>query len=368
MSATGSLGALTTIPKEVYVAVIAAAASLIAVIISAVLTLRSQRLQRDIEHMRFAMQKQLDEYKAEQQQALAETNALTAYRFDARKRLYTECEPIFFHLIEAADFALRKSRDLVNPRTWEQLRAEKRNVERGSSDRMLNKSSDLIATFYALYAPLALYLLLRGKLTSIDCSVDQSVLFRFRLARQLYDTWLDDVVLANSSPSLQYDPMVPGWRQKRLENPSVYWWQGLTPGRLDRAVRQFIVREESTPRIMTFGEFEDLYLKTYETGDREQRKILGVAANALYSFTPYDRPVFWRIIMAQVHLHNALRRPVPANVANVMESRSSLMQYLRLENYHDYCWHDAIPICAANQHPDDASTVSLDYLADRLMA
>jgi hypothetical protein len=158
MNSTGGLGTMTTIPKEVYVAVIAAAASaaasLFAAIISAALTLRSHRPQRDIEHQRLAMQKQLDEYKAEQQRALAETNALTAYRFDARKRLYTECEPIFFHLTEAADFALRKSRDLVNPRTWEQLRTEKRNVERGSSDWMLNNSSDLIATFYALYAPL----------------------------------------------------------------------------------------------------------------------------------------------------------------------------------------------------------------------
>jgi hypothetical protein len=60
----GTLGALATIPKEVYVAVIAAAASFLAAIISAILTVRSQRLQRDMEHSRFTMQKQLDEFKA----------------------------------------------------------------------------------------------------------------------------------------------------------------------------------------------------------------------------------------------------------------------------------------------------------------
>jgi hypothetical protein len=348
---------LATIPKDVYVALIAAAVSIFGAIVTALLTLRSHRLQRDIEH-----------YKAEREQALAETNALTAYRFDARKRLYTECEPIFFHIVEAADFALRKSRDLANPRTWEQLRAKKRNVERGSSDWMLNHSSDLIATFYALYAPLALYLLLRGKLTGVDCTVDQSVLFRFRLARQLYGTFLDDIVLANFSPVLEYDPTVPGWRQKRLEKPATYWWQGLTPGRLDRAVRQFIIRDESAPRIMTYGEFEDLYLKIYRTGNQEEQKTLGVAANALYDFTPYDRPVFWRIIMAQVHLHNALRRSIPDDIAEIMESRSSLKRYLRLDDYHDYCWYNAISICAATQHTDDASAVSLNYLTERLMA
>jgi hypothetical protein len=368
MGPTGTLGTLATIPKEVYVAVIAAAASLLAAVISAILTVRSQRLQRDIEHLRFTMQKQLDEYKAEQQKALAETNALTSYRFEARKRLYTECEPIFFQLIEAADFALRKSRDLANPRTWEQLRAEKTNLERGSTDWMLNKSSDLIVTFYALYAPLALYLILRSKLTSIDCTVDQSILFRFRLARQLYGTFLDDVVLASYSPALEYDPLVSGWRQKRLENPSVYWWQGLTPGRLDRAVRKFIVREDSTPRIITFGEFEDLYLETYETGDPEYKKILGVAANALYNFTPYDRPVFWRIIMVQVHLHNALCRPVPNNIADIMKSSSSLRKYLLLKDYHEYNWYHIAPRNASSQNTDDANAVAIKYLVDRLIA
>jgi hypothetical protein len=230
---------------------------------------------------------------------------------------------------------------------------------------MLNKSSDLIATFYALYAPLALYLILRGRLTSIDCAVDQGVLFRFRLARQLYHTFLDDAVLAACSPELEYDPMVPGWRQKRLEKPAVYWWQGLTPGRLDRAVRQFIVREDSTPRILTFGEFEDLYLTVYESGSGEQKKILGVAANALYNFTLYDRPVFWRIVMAQVHLHNAISRPVPSDIQDIVNSPKSLEEYLMLKVYVAYdigATHKSITTS------DNASAVAIKFLVDRLVA
>src|SRR5215470_13909183 len=115
-------------------ALLTAGASLVVAIVTAFFTRRNQR---DIER-----------FKAEQQRLLTEKSALTSYEFEARKRLYTECEPIFFQLAEAADVTLRQCRRIVSPNGCEELIPSRTNLDSVSGSWMLNCSTELIATFY----------------------------------------------------------------------------------------------------------------------------------------------------------------------------------------------------------------------------
>jgi hypothetical protein len=318
---------------------------------------RKAEFQEQLETVRAKFQGNLEHLRSSLASAAAADTARRAYEYDSRKRLYTECEPIFFQLVEAADLALRACRNLSDPKMWRELRVEKKNWD-SQEPWMLNKSSELIGVLYALYAPLALYVLLRGKLTTIDCTVDHGVWFRFLLSRELYVAFQSDASLAACLPTLEYNPLVPGWRQKRLERPAIHWWQGLSPGRLDRAVRLFIVQEGQTQRLATFGEFEDMYVAAYEGSERSQQKLLGIAANPIYGFNPSDRPVFARLIMVQVHLHVALRQAVPKDPTSLLTDRGKLKEYLRLKN----C-RAAWPI---NMTTGDPQEVALEYLSHRL--
>src|SRR5580693_1977611 len=124
-------------------AILTAGVSLLGTIITAYFTWRN-----------YVGQKDLERFKAEQQRLLAENSALTSYEFEARKRLYTECEPIFFQLAEAAEVALRQCRRIVSPNGCRELIPSRTNLDQASGNWMLNCSSELIATFYALFGPL----------------------------------------------------------------------------------------------------------------------------------------------------------------------------------------------------------------------
>jgi hypothetical protein len=254
----------------VYAAIVAALASIDGTLVTAFLTRQNFKVQKNIEML-----------KTEQQGILAQRNALTSYEFEARKRLYTDCEPIFFQIEEAAEDALRQLCRICKPDTCEKFSPVRQNLDSNPDEWMLTRSSELIATYYALFAPLALFCLLREHLTSADFSLDKKVWFRYRLARELYESFQDDTGLANCDPPFVYNPAVKEWRKKRLENPREHWWQGLTRGRLDRAARLLIVRENGSARLMTFGEFEDLYEKTYKDSDIvEARKTTAFASRS----------------------------------------------------------------------------------------
>jgi len=81
----------TTDPK-IIAALIAAAASLIVSIIG---TLWGRKNQKDLETL-----------KSELADERAESDARRDYEYDARKRLYEECEPLLFQLIELSENAL----------------------------------------------------------------------------------------------------------------------------------------------------------------------------------------------------------------------------------------------------------------------
>src|SRR5262249_49942718 len=89
------------------------------------------------------------------------------------------------------------------------------------------------------------------------------------------------------------------WRGKRAQEPSKYWWQGLTVERFDEAIKFFV--EDRTDiwnlKIRTLDDFARKYIGAYFGSPNVQRP-LGLMANGLYSFTPRGRPVLWRVLHA----------------------------------------------------------------------
>jgi hypothetical protein len=61
-------------------------------------------------------------------------------------------------------------------------------------------------------------------------------------------------------------------------------------------------------RLASFGEFERRWEDIVEHGDERERKCLAVASNALLGFRAEHRPVFWRVLIAQARLYQALLR------------------------------------------------------------
>ncbi len=332
----------------VIAALVAAFATILGIIVNAILTLKNRKIQRDLE-----------EFKTEMQAVSASRNALLSYQYDARKRLYAECEPLFFQLSESSREALSAIARLCRPNIWEKFQPSLQNTESGNKAWMINKSSDLIYTMYSLYRPVVIYCLLRDKMTNVDYSLDSSVSFRYDLARILFTSLYDDEDIAKIEPLLPYSPIVNDWRTKRLENPSMYWWQGVTRGRLDRTLQMLTVADKNGKLPINFGEFEDLYIHTFDKGSRENQKTLGVAANALYGFTPASRPVFWRILMIHAFVHSALSRPVPTDIHKIRASNERMRLLLKLEN-------QEILAMGSGSTFENVQSIALNYLVSCL--
>lgn len=112
------------------------------------------------------------------------------------------------------------------------------------------------------------------------------------------------MTLAAIDPPLRYTPFADGWRDRREQEPATYWWQGLTRGRLEGMLDVLTVPsgDSDQGRVVSFGEFERLYGEMFDDPDETRRKSVAAASNALHRLRPADRPVFWRMMIAQARL------------------------------------------------------------------
>lgn len=246
--------------------------------------------------------KELEVVKSTLGRESAKEEARRAYQYEAKKRVYVECEPLVLKLAQSCDDTAGRILRLVDARRWDELRATRDT----KSFWMLSKSSEIISLAHALLEPLALYTLLSEKITLVDLSFDARLEEIYRLARAAYRVHQDDYTIAGIDPVLAYDPVVPGWREKRLQTPATYWWQGITRARLDPAVELCVHRDAG--RITTIAEFENRYLELYETPEDSRAKSLGLFCNPLYNFRIEDRPVYWRMLMCQLLIYRRISK------------------------------------------------------------
>ena len=218
---------------EIVLAVIALVSSIITAGVTAIFARRNEIRLKHLEHD-LAIKR-------------AEQDARRDYEYEARKRLYQECEPILFQYAELSESALRR------------IYALARNARDGnlgphrywlSTDHYFMRS-----TIYRLLAPMAAYKLLQRRLTTIDLELDHSINIQYNLAKKLYYTLSSSPDLARSKPVIPYDPDQIGAelntiteserKENRTKYPEKFWLQGLKVGKLDTLTENLIVSDGS---------------------------------------------------------------------------------------------------------------------------
>lgn len=289
---------------DVVVAMIAAVASLAAAG-WAIVDARLARAQGSRTEQELAL------FKSSLENQAAQDKARLDYEYEARKRLYTECEPLLFQLVEFSKGGIRHVQGLARSARNGDIRPD------GSGWLTTNDSSEDIdehyyfnSTMYRMVAPLTCVALLHRALTTVDLAVDSDLRRQFQITRWLNSVITDEFELALLEPKLAYDPNHPEATAKAKTKPATYQRQGLYTGRRDSAAEALIVRENGQPpRCMSFGEFEQaLKQKTpvYEAFRPVARLIEG--------FHPQNRPVLWRVLVAQAHIYDELVRSQAAKL------------------------------------------------------
>jgi hypothetical protein len=170
---------------EVVVALIAALASVVVSVASAVLAY----LSRVHSEPRIA---QLQHTLAE---LTSERNARRDYEYEARKRLYLELEPVFFQLAERCDGALNRIRVIAENAARGKI-LEPSRLGHGWERNPYHMTS----TVWDLPAPLAYFRLAQQKMTALDLSVDPQLRWQYRLGRELYESWTAGNKIAAQPP------------------------------------------------------------------------------------------------------------------------------------------------------------------------
>ena len=221
----------------------------------------------------------------------AERDAQRDYEYEARKKLYQQCEPLIFQLIEASENALSHIRSIAT-----RVKAPDGTV---FSDEYYLKT-----TMYYLLLPCAVLKMITKRLTFVDLQVDGMIYTQYIFAKAVYLSFTDDFHFAKLAPELDYNPYVDHWREKREQNPQVYRRQGFALGRLDNALDTLIIDEERISyHFMSFGEFEKEFDKIQE-GD--VKSSLGTVKDLFFEFHPHTRPVLWRILITQALLYRCI--------------------------------------------------------------
>jgi hypothetical protein len=271
----------TEINVKIIVALIAAAGSLIVAIIGYLGSRKNQR--------------RLEAIKAEYAELKAERDALRDYEYEARKRLYHECGPLLFLLLEHSERALKRIHNIARAAKQGHL---------GDEDSWFSRRYYRLSTWYILLGPLAILNLIQRRLTLLDLTLDYRIYVQYSIAKMIYQLFAKDFKLVEfAEPEMKYAPHSKEAEGKREDNPEVYRQQGIPLGILDNAVNALILKEEDNNwRVMIFAEFE----KEYENKKSELRQAFDRIDYLFEDFHPRTRPVLWLILITQAHLYTVL--------------------------------------------------------------
>jgi hypothetical protein len=256
-------------------------------LISAAVTLFVQRQAR-------ANALEIEALKGRLEEKASDRNARRDYEYEARKRLYSDVEPLLFQLTEAVEVALRRvSSVAVNAREG----------ALSEESTWLTSMTEYYATFtmYQFLLPAAITRLVQEKLTFVDFGVDEKIHLQFRIAKQIHGLWRSDHDIRRFQIELKYSPHETNARELRDERPERYWKQGIPTGYLDIVTSSMIVRDgERVPRVLTYEEFSG----------RMNGDGIPAAFDPLLDlfrlFHPMRRPVLWRILAGEAILFRAM--------------------------------------------------------------
>ncbi len=281
----------------VLAALFTAAASLVVAIITQVGTRRTQgaitSLSHDLEKQRIRLTNELQERREADR-------ARRDYEYDARRRLYTECEPLIFQALEFAEGARSRVASLARS-------ARHGDIEADGSGWLSQDGYYRKSAAFLLLAPLTTFRILQRRLTTIDLSLEPRLHIQYELLKLTFFSFTEDHALAALKPCLPYDPDrakagEPDREASRTKQPAAYRRQGFFLGTLETVVDSLITTDADRPRCLTFGEFSSRWL-----GENSPSLRLPLS-NIFAGFHPRRQPVLWRVLVCQAVLHDAFIR------------------------------------------------------------
>jgi hypothetical protein len=245
-------------------------------------------------------QESIEILRSEKQDAKADRDALRDYAYEARRRLYKDCEPAIFRLIEEGEAAYYRVSTLA------QLSRESRLLSNNNS--WMAENGNALSTIYRLLAPMAAFASLRDKLTLFDLSIEPRIYAQYVIGKLLYSSFSDDIAIAASRSSrIRYDPGGKPLPHETGADLAVFGHQGISGELLDEAVNALLGDDNAQVRqLLSYPAFTRAYRD-------EQSALRAVMIKLDYltrNLDPGRSPVLWRVLIVQVLLYWYLRQTV----------------------------------------------------------
>jgi hypothetical protein len=272
---------------------ITAGTSLLIAIVAALFAMRNNKrlavLSDNLEKQRLRLASELERQRSAD-------DAWQDYMYDARKRLYQQCEPLLFQASDLADNARRRVASLA------------RSARDGKLPSWLMDSGYYFqSTVFFLLAPLTTAKILQRRLTAIDLSLEPRLQLHYELLKQVFITFADDFRLTEQDPKLRYEPDEadnPSRDRLLLEAPAIYRRQGFYIGTLKLIAEAMIKNDDGGARCASFGEF----LVDWDDSSSNLARLLGDFHEVFDEFHPRERPVLWRVLITLSLLGDLLLR------------------------------------------------------------
>jgi hypothetical protein len=303
----------------------------------------NQKLESHKAQLKVQYDRDLEQLKSELGEASSERNARRDYEYDARKKLYAEYEPLLFQLIEQSENAYYRVLSLARTAREGDLSPE-------GGGWLKRPGYYMRSTIYKLLAPIALFKIIQRSLTFVDLSVDPGISANYTLAKVLYLTFTCDFELAALSPAITYNPHADDANNRRNKNPQQCWRQGIPLGCLDNVLHDCMLTSDQPTSLRTFGDFERV---VEDLTKDEVRHDVCLFFEVFENFHPLTRPVLWRVLVTQAHIHRLLIGRVGARSESPLDEILSKLSLPPAEHA-KFHWGQA-----ATNEPFDVATAFL---------
>jgi hypothetical protein len=261
--------------QAVVVALITGSISLLVAVFSVTFTARTQAKTAK---QNTETQEKLARLTASLTQQRDEEAAQRDYAYDARKRLYTEVNPLLFRLRELCPGSSWRIRRIVcgeYPVITDSEKLTDHHVQ---------------TTAQRLVGPLVVAQEIQRHMTAVDLRVDPAIKAQYIVSRELLWILHEGKVIAAVPPAISY----------RGEGTPDEPRQHLTFAQLQRCVDAFTKQEKDNTRPLKLNELED------RMGERDIAIVLGHIKALFASASPSSAPVLWRLLIAQASLMHVL--------------------------------------------------------------
>jgi hypothetical protein len=245
-----------------------------------------------------ARDKELARLNASLVQRRDEEAAQRDYTYDARKRLYTEVNPLLFRLRELCPGSIWRIRRIVN----EDIEVRSEYHARTSTQRLVG--------------PLVVAQEIQRHMTAVDLRVDPTIKAQYIVSRELLWILHEGKAIAAAPPAITY----------RGEGGPEEPRQHLTFAQLQRLVDAFTKKEkDGTRRPLKLNELED------RKSEEEIANVLRQMKDLFASASPSSAPVLWRLLIAQASLMHVL--------VDLVDRGSATVAGVLPANIVDFAWH-----------------------------